>query len=302
METSLERRCPSCDRDSAMSRIEVVAPTRAEDLSFDDLRQFFIGFRSGQCFFSYYRCVCGLLWCPVYFTKEALQALYRFMPENTSVSGERDSKRTQQGYVDMFQGELGAVAKVMEIGADIGSLLKEVRKRQPGALVTAVEPNRQVHQQLRHALGDGGVVFEDLRDVPLDSEVDLIVAIHVMDHLISPLDTLRAVRPVMSRNSRLFIVVHDESSLLRKLLRRKWAPFCLQHPQLFSPRSLEALSKSAGFTVSAVKKTNNWMSPRQAGELASSIGLVPRVAVPLLPNVSVPVRLGNFAMTLSRTD
>lgn len=301
MEASAERRCPSCNRDQRTSEIEVVAQTRAEDLRFDDLEAYFIGFRSGQCFFTYYRCACGLLWCPIYFTEEALDALYHSMPENTSVSGERDSERTQQGYVEMFRSELRSEVRVLELGADIGSILQQIRIRRRGASLTAIEPNRQVHGQLRRAMGEAGVIFEKLGQVPLESKVDFVVAIHVMDHLLSPLDTLEAVRLRMSGDSRLFIVVHDEASLLRKFLRRRWAPFCLQHPQLFSPSSLAALGHNAGFTVASVKKTSNWMSPRQAGELACSIGLVPRAAVHLLPGISFPVRLGNFAMTLSKS-
>lgn len=295
--TFLEQRdCPACGRDQSSSRIEIQANVPAELLSYEELKEFFIGFRRQQCFFSYYRCRCGILWCPKYFSQSGLDSLYASMPGNVSVSGERDSKRTQVGYVKMLE-SLGPIqSPVLEYGADIGNFLGEVIRLQPGVTLAAIEPNHAVHGSLRDQLGKNGQLYVSDEEVPLSFKPKTAVAIHVLDHLIEPRSMLMNLVARSEGHLMLFVVVHDESSSLRRLLGPRWAPFCLQHPQVFQSRSLTFMLESVGFKVRLIRKTKNWISLRQSAALGQSIGLFPETLIRFVPAFTFPIRLGNIAI------
>jgi hypothetical protein len=54
------------------------------------------------------------------------------------------------------------------------------------------------------------------------------------------------------------MVTHDESSLLRKIIGLRWPPFCLQHPQIYNPKSMIAILDKAGYEVIHQEKTTNY--------------------------------------------
>lgn len=295
------RGCPLCGAPADSGVPSVRAKVPAEGLSSEVLADFFIGFRKEQCFFTYHRCrQCGMLWNPRYFTDEALGYLYSRMPENVGVSGERDSARTQAGYARILDIAQASNVDYLELGADVGFLAREVVRTRGVRSADAVEPNLDVHNELLANLGPVGRIYTDLIEVSSDPRYDVVTAIHVLDHLLEPKRTLLGIADRLRDEGRLLIVVHDESSLLRKTLGRKWAPFCLQHPQLFRSETLMRLLTSCGYQVSAQVKTTNWLSLRQAGALAASVGFLPSGFSKILPDLSVPLKLGNVAVLAIR--
>ena len=83
------------------------------------------------------------------------------------------------------------------------------------------EPNLAIHDALRVAV-DGGPAtlladMDDLSPVP-DGSVGLAVMIHVLDHLLDPLETLSQLRAKLRPGGGLMIVTHNERSLLRRVL------------------------------------------------------------------------------------
>jgi hypothetical protein len=91
------------------------------------------------------------------------------------------------------------------------------------------------------------------------------------------------------------IVVHNEGSLLRSALRNRWPAFCLQHPQLFSPATLEKFLGANGFEVVAQQKTTNaFPFPYLVKTAVGFVGLSGEWA-DHLPDKAVRLRLGNFA-------
>lgn len=290
------RNCPSCGNDFRNCEIEVSAKTKAEELSDSELRDYFVGFRKDQCFFSYARCsICGILFCPKYFSQEALNALYSSMPDNTTVSGELDSERTQKGYARFFS-QFATKPKYLEIGADIGLLTREFAQRFDADRTDAIEPNLEVHERFLSGLSNPSAVVTSGDDLPPGLNYDAIAAIHVVDHLLNPLEELKANRERLVNGGQFLIVVHNEKSALRRLLNKKWPPFCLQHPQLFNPNSITNVLDQVGLTVKSIQKTQNYLSLRQVFTLANSIGLFPHKGLSKIPEWSAPFKLGNIAV------
>lgn len=302
MGLTAKRNCPSCGLGAKHSTLEVKAKHPAENQTANQIQDFFVGFRKDQCFFTYFRCICGILWCPEYFHQEALDELYRNIPENTLVSGEKDSVKTQVGYVDLIFKLHQVVSPILEIGADLGSLIGEIVDRNPEIEAYAVEPNVKVSARLASRLSSRNNVYRNLSEFPSSIQPNLIVMVHVLDHLIEPQKFLEKISYISSPVAELFIVVHNESSLLRKILNDRWVPFCLQHPQIFNIDTITSLLNRARFANVAIRRTYNWITPKQVGKILESISILPHRATTLLPNTAFPVRLGNFAVSAQKEN
>ena len=80
----------------------------AEKMSWIEVKDYFIGLRKEQVFFSYYRCLdCKLLYCPWYFSADQLSKLYSEMPDNTMGEDKSTVSRTQSAYARwIFKNEI----------------------------------------------------------------------------------------------------------------------------------------------------------------------------------------------------
>lgn len=295
----LQRNCPSCGWS------QTVAPTvrahyPAETMTFEELIPFWRGFRSSTCFFSYVRCEeCELLFCPNYFSQPQLDILYSFMDDNSMGNSATALERTQHQYAKLSLSAQGKTKRVLEFGADAGLLVRELKRLEPLLVVDAIEPNRKVWPLLKAEITPDGRVYSSLDDLDGELPFDLIVGIHVLDHLLDPVAYLRSLRNRLEPNGSVVLVTHDESSLLRNVLHRRWAPFCLQHPQLFHAGTISSMLTIAGYKDSATQKTMNYVSMRSGFEiLAASLGLPKKLSL-AVPKIEVGLRLGNI-MTCAR--
>jgi hypothetical protein len=263
-------------------------------MSFDQLRKHFVGLRQKQVFFTYSRCGrCDLLYCPVFFSEEALASLYSSMPDNTSVGGLEGTRRTQAGYAELFD-EANVKEPFLDIGADIGLLTEAVQ----GATKTSavcIEPNESVWPEIRERLGEKVGIHKSIGDLLPGVMFSQIGAVHVLDHLLEPKKLLREAGQVSVDSGELLLVVHNEKSMLRRLLANKWPPFCLQHPQLFNPDTLRSILGSAGWSTRKIGRTTNYVS--LGNGINNAMGLIGRgsfVLSPRLSDITVPVRTGNM--------
>lgn len=297
-----ERQCPHC-RDGAKAHPEVVAAKSAETLSSDEIAQAWNHIAKERVFFSYFRCeTCSLLFAPVFLTEERLGELYKQMPPNMDVVPPGVLRATQRGYFDLLKRYSKLDGGYLELGADVGLFTENCVAEGGFDHYYLVEPNREVAPTLRQVVGDKPcAIIHDMFDfspVP-DATVGVAAMIHVLDHLVEPLDSLKAIRAKLAPGGTILIVTHDESSLLRRIFRRNWPPFCMQHPQLFSPRSMRAMLGQAGFSNVQVKRTANHFPVRfLVQQLLWACGLkVDRV--PSFGGLTVGLKLGNM-MTLAR--
>jgi Methyltransferase domain len=132
-----------------------------------------------------------------------------------------------------------------------------------------------------------------------DVSVGAAVMIHVLDHLLDPAGVLRELRGKLLPGATVVIVTHNESSLLRRVFQRRWPAFCLQHPELYNPRSMRALVESAGYELVQVDRTVNHF-PLQflVKHLLWAAGLKID-AVPAFGGLSIGLKLGNM-ITVAR--
>ena len=289
-----KRACPNCGSGS-VGVPEMCSKNRAENLNLSDVRDYFIGIRKEQLFFSYYRCLnCALLYCPYYLNETQLDVLYADMPDNLLGAEKSTAARTQKGYFDWFKQFVYQVNTYLELGPDLGLISKEIINHYKPSKSELVEPNVAMHgllQELSSSNTKVGV-FRNL-DECTTTQIDLIIGIHVFDHLFNPLEQLKRLNNQTQAGGYIGIVVHNESSLLRRLLGVKWPPFCLQHPQLFNRKSLKDLLLNAGFEHVKTARSTNHFRIKHIGALAIDVIGLPNFLKRILPNLEVPISLGN---------
>lgn len=290
------RPCPICGAKNIASQPNSKAKKPAERMSWDEAKSYFIGLRHDQVFFSYYRCLnCNLLYCPWYFTQEQIAILYSEMPDNTMGEDKSTVSRTQSEYAKWILQD-GVVADAyLEVGPDIGLVSKEIVALDSPRRVSFIEPNLSVRSELLDSVkAVESVEIVNFIENLQNKDFTLVVGVHVYDHLLDPIKDLKNIYTRAGSGSHLAIVVHDEKSMLRKILKAKWPPFCLQHPQLYNPKTLEMLLDKSGWVVRRIEKSTNWYHLKYFMGMGFSIlGITDRVSR-YLPDIEFPIRLGNL--------
>lgn len=289
--------CPLCSTTSSDAVRVATAARPAEMLSFEAVEAFWRGFRSDPTFFTYMRCrSCGFVYCPSYLSKKQLEDLYALMPDNTNDEGLGTLRRTQNGYRRQIAAYGLTGSRVLDVGADIGLLSEAIRRHNSSAVVDAIEPNTGVHKELQAVVGSQGYVASSWDGLPNGERYDLIAGIHVLDHLIDLKSALQEVVGRIRPGGSIYFVTHNERSLMRRLLGRRWPPFCLQHPHLFDHHTLRRIFEDAGFIEVRVRRTTNYFSLRHIAKVAIQLlGLPPKLGN-VVPAVVLPLRLGNISV------
>ena len=89
----------------------------------------------------------------------------------------------------------------------------------------------------------------------LDITFDVVVAIHVLDHVPDLNQFTRQMTAKLSTGGICFVVVHNERSVLARMLGKRWPAFCLQHPHLFNQKTLFSWFSQQGFEHITIKRT-----------------------------------------------
>jgi SAM-dependent methyltransferase len=292
----IRRSCPLCGTESGPGDIKVRAPIRAESLIEAERAEYWRGFRSRSCFFDFAQCPkCRLLYCPTYFSQSALNGLYSSMQDNTAGAAPDVLSDTHAGYIQFLAAQRPLEGTYLEVGPDIGLATAAAHASGKIDRSVLIEPNQAVHEELRHASGVGPTeIVSSMEDLETPAHADNAVLIHVLDHLIAPLAYLRQLHDHLNPGAMVLIVVHNQESFLRRALGVRWPPFCLQHPQLFSPNTLSNSLRVAGFSIVSSKPTTNVFPLRHVIKTGASLLGIPGSWAERAPNNKIRLRLGNM--------
>jgi hypothetical protein len=298
----IQRTCPACGTQGTGAP-DVVAAERAEDMSYADLKLRWQLASPARPFFSYYRCSrCALLHCQTYFGDAQLAELYGVFSDNTQGLPHDTIAKTQRGYFDVLARYSSRRGSVLEIGPDIGLFTQACREQGQFDHYWLFEPNRAAHAELEQRVSGSSYVLstEMLRyDAVPERSVSVASMIHVLDHLRTPLETLRAVHALLRDDGYILIVTHDESSLMPRFVGRRWPGYCVYHPQLFRADSMTNLLRAAGFDVVTIEKTINYFPlSHLTRQFLWMIGAA-ALPVPPLPAIALGLPLGNI-ITIAR--
>ncbi len=290
-----DRACPLCGERDAVPAMS--SSLCAEECTLDELRPFWFGIDRAKYFFTYHRCVaCGLLYNPVFFDDAQLGDLYSAMPPNMDLVASDAIAATQRGYFDAAAGRGALDGGYLEIGPDIGYMVGEAARRGRFDHFWLFEPNRAVHDVLHAAsAGRPTTILPDMTDLSAvpDRSIGLAVMVHVLDHLLDPVTMIEAIRAKLRPGGTLLIVTHDERSMLSRVLGAHWPPFCLQHPELYNPRTIRQLLARAGLPGAEVSRSRNYF-PIDFLARQAALALGVRLNRVPLPRRAIGLRLGNI--------
>lgn len=295
----LIRDCPNCGASKDLSKLGITSSRPLEKISWEESIKYFVGFRFKQPFFTYRKCKkCKLLYCPIYFNQEQLNFLYKSMPDNLAGESLEVVGKTQKNYVSYLSKNNNEVT-MLEIGSDIGIVSSEFSKKYVTKLIAAIEPNLEVHKKLENNIKSSSNaklhIYQHLEELENNKMFDYIIGVHVFDHLIEPIEYLKSLRLKLVQGGEILLIVHNEASILRYFLGKKWPPFCPQHPHLFSPKTITSILEKIGYRDIKVIKTTNWFSLRHVVKLLGTIlGL--KLDFRILDKIQLPLKLGNMAV------
>lgn len=193
--------------------------------------------------------------------------------------------------------------RLLDVGCYIGVFLEIAQER--GWEAWGVEPS---HWAAREARRRGLRVIEGtLDDVYLADEFfDVITMWDVIEHLTNPLGDLRKSYRLLKKGGLICIHTINIESLLARLMGRHWPWLMEMHLYYFSPRTLAAMLRKAGFTV---VKTINQGRFLRLGYLATRIepysrflasGMSKLITILGLKDKAVPINLGDLFTIFAR--
>lgn len=133
---------------------------------------------------------------------------------------------------------------LLDIGAGAGLLVAEARRG--GLDAIGVEPSRSLVEAAPKV--NGVEILQGIFPHPAlaGRKFDLITVVDVIEHVAKPIELLRHCRESLSPGGLLVVVTPDVSSVLAKVLGRRWWHFRLAHVGYFNRSSLQRAAESAG--------------------------------------------------------
>ncbi|MGL6094484.1 MAG: class I SAM-dependent methyltransferase, partial [Fimbriiglobus sp.] len=212
---------------------------------------------------------------------------------------------TQMGYARQLLRFPIPPGDFLEVGPDVGRFAADVLRAHKFPRAWLLEPNVPLHAALRDrvaATGTEAIISTEMTDLSAvpDGSVAAAVMIHVLDHLPDPLGYLRQVFSKLVPGGLLYIVVHDERSLLARVLGG-WLPiYCIYHPELFNPTSLRNfVGRAGGETLEVARSTNHFPVTFLARHALRAVRM-PWVPVPKWNWPRLPLQLGNLGGVFRR--
>ncbi len=298
-ECYIKRDCPSCSQSTNLAKQEICSIDKAEEMDIDEVSKHWYGFYfKRKIFFSYYRCSsCGILYCPQFFSPSQLSLLYSQMPDNTAGVSQSILKKTQKGYFDVLKQYSPLTGEFMEIGADIGLFTQFCVDGGNFSKYWLFEPNKAVHEVLRQKVASHPhQIISEMSDYSMiqDNSISALAVVHVLDHLIDPVQEIQTLKKKLTPNGVMLFVTHNESSLLAKATKMKWPPYCLQHPQLYNPTSITNLLENCGMKVLAIKPSYNFFPITFLTKQVFSLFGFGEIPLPQLEWLNIGLKLGNM--------
>ena len=176
----------------------------------------------------------------------ALEVAYREAAYDSGEEAEYASA-TYGALLGRVMPELPEHGGALDIGAGDGAFLRRLRAAGFDDVV-GVEPSAAP------VAGAADDVRPFLRLAPFRADdfeagrFRLVTVFQTLEHVADPLELCRAAHGLLAPGGALLVVCHNRRAVVNRVLGRRSPIFDVEHLQLFSPDSLEALLERAGFS------------------------------------------------------
>ncbi|MEM9204755.1 MAG: class I SAM-dependent methyltransferase [Pseudomonadota bacterium] len=290
--------CPCCGTPASEAKPAVASTPPAEELPFDRHSRFAAGYDTDRVFFSYYECPrCSLRFCRSFYTQDQLEHLYGHQQENMGEVPLEARRAAQESYAKVLLKHTSGHGGFLEIGPDIGLFAKYCADNWPFNHFWLYEPNREVVDELKAAVAghEHDVLFTMWpTDDVADGSVSAMALIHVLDHLLEPVEFLDQLWAKLEPGGTILTVTHNCASPLARLLGKRFPPHALQHPQLYSPTSITNAFEKAGFEVLEISAAVNYFPIMHLVRAGFVLLGLPKPLTGAMGPI-LPIKLGNIA-------
>lgn len=212
----------------------------------------FIGLHTGQCE------ECGFVMTSPHYGADVLTEFYGSV-YRAVFKGEPDPRAFQERQRNLRdraihfrsllveRGLFGSrTARVLDLGCGEGTLLRELKATRPEATCVGVEPDARYGRALE---ADAGIrVLGDIGDLAADESFDLIVSIHVLEHVAEPTALLAECRRRLGPDGRLVVDVPDVAAY------DTLDDLHLAHCNHFSAHTLALALRAAGLAPESLER------------------------------------------------
>ena len=161
---------------------------------------------------------------------------------------EEQGRRELFGWVtEAMAGYVVRGSRLLEVGANVGLFLSVAADH--GWDVHGIEPSKWAVQEgvKRFGVDLRQGIVEELAEQP--GSADVVVMLDVLEHLGDPLEALRTLRGVVDEEGLLVLSTVNLSGLHARLRDGNWPWFIRSHLHYFSPETLAAMLRRAGFQL-----------------------------------------------------
>jgi SAM-dependent methyltransferase len=154
-------------------------------------------------------------------------------------------------YAWLWQVDAREGIRALDVGCGAGRV-GDALQRFRGFQVTGIEPNPKAAIQARER--GLRVHTGTLESFEADEPFDVVLMLHVLEHLPDPLAAVRRAGELLAPSGQLVLALPNVASLERLLLGRHWDAWDVpRHVHHFGPRSLTRLLKLANFEPGPVR-------------------------------------------------
>jgi SAM-dependent methyltransferase len=146
-------------------------------------------------------------------------------------------------FLSLVQDLAIAPGRVYEVGCASGAMLHQFRNH--GWQVGGCDPSSSAVSQARNIFGIAVDLGNEEDIVPQQSNLDLILLCHVLEHLYDPPAALARLHAALAPNG--YLVLEVPCAVAPELLPPGW--FTFEHLHYYQPEILEKLLRAAGFEV-----------------------------------------------------
>jgi SAM-dependent methyltransferase len=190
--------------------------------------------------------------------------------------------------------------RLLEIGCSMGFLLAKFRE--DGWEVEGIEPNRGFCEFIGeyHGIKASPSILEESNVPP--ACFDVVIMLHVIEHVPDPLGTLEAIHRVLKPGGTLVLETPRYDSLMFKLLRhRERSVSCDGHIYFFTTDTLSEMARKVGFEVAKIDYVGRSLN---LARLLWNVGVMSKssLAQRAIAKLSGAVHLSSVHMRLNARD
>jgi len=162
-------------------------------------------------------------------------------------------KRSIQMQSNLIINHVKKGSTVLEIGCGEGFFLEKLKNE--GYLVTGIEPSESASKRAR--LRNINVITTVFQPNKIKKKYDLIIMSHVLEHIAKPIDTLKEVKFLLTKNGKILLIQTNYQGLIPRIYKKSWYAWVPeQHFWHFTPKGMKYISKLIEMKPILIEKSN----------------------------------------------